>query len=279
MRNNHVRQRLQRGEPSIGTWLSLPSPEAAEYVSTLGFDWLVVDTEHNAIDIRTLGQMFSAMAVSGVAPMVRIPWISGENIKRVLDAGAWGIVAPMVNTREEAELIVSNTKYPPEGVRSVGGSRHAMSFGTSAKEYYSHANDQILVVVQIEHIDGVNNADEILGVPGIDACFIGPNDLAASMGLGIGVPLESDQPELVSAIMHIRDTARKHGVAPGVHTSGAEGMNARIEQGFQFCALASEMKYLMGGLSEAISQLNWQASDRSQRLDITSSEEGTVVRY
>lgn len=279
MRLNHVRQRLQRGEPSIGTWLSLPSPEAAEYVSTLGFDWLVVDTEHNAIDIRTLGQMFSAMAVSGVAPMVRIPWNSGENIKRVLDAGAWGIVVPMVNTREEAELAVANTKYPPEGIRSVGGSRHAMSFGTSAKEYYGHANDQILVVVQIEHIDGVNNAEEILSVPGIDACFIGPNDLAASMGLGIGVPLESDQPELVDAIMHIRDTAKKHGVAPGVHTSGAEGMNARIEQGFQFCALASEMKYLMGGLGEAIGQLNWQASDRSQRLDAVSSEEGTVVRY
>jgi 4-hydroxy-2-oxoheptanedioate aldolase len=279
MRINHVRQRLQQGDPSIGTWLSLPSPEAAEYVSTLGFDWLVVDTEHNAIDIRTLGQMFSAMSVSGVAPMVRIPWNTGENIKRVLDAGAWGIVVPMVNSREEAELAVSSTKYPPVGVRSVGGSRHAMSFDTSAKEYYDNANDQVLVVVQIEHIDGVNKADEILSVPGVDACFIGPNDLAASMGLGIGVPLESDQPELVEAIMHVRDTARKYGVAPGVHTSGVEGVNARIEQGFQFCALASEMKYMMGGLSEAIAQLNWQASDRLQRVDGVSAEEGTVVRY
>lgn len=279
MRINHVRQRLQQGEPSIGTWLSLPSPESVEYVSTLGFDWLVADTEHNAIDIRTLGQMFTAMAASGVAPMVRIPWNSGENIKRVLDAGAWGIVVPMVNTREEAELAVASTKYPPVGERSVGGSRHAISFNTSAGEYYRHANEQVMVVVQLEHIDGVNNADDILSVPGIDACFIGPNDLAASMGLGIGVPLESDQPELIEAIMHIRDTAKKHGVAPGIHTSGAAGVNARIEQGFQFCALASEVKFMLGGLGDALNQLNWSASDRTQRLAGPTAEEGTVVRY
>ena len=278
MRINHVRQRLQQGEPSIGTWLSLPCPESAELVSTLGFDWLVVDTEHNAIDIRTLAQMFSAISASGVAPMVRIPWNTAENIKRVLDAGAWGIVVPMVNTREEAELAVSAATYPPTGTRSVGGGRHAMSFGTSAGEYYKHANDEVMVVVQIEHIDGVNNADEILSVPGIDACFIGPNDLAASMGLGIGVPLESDQPELVKAIMHVRDTAKKHGVAPGVHTSGAEGMNARISEGFQFCALASEIKFMLGGLNDAIGQLNWQSSDRSQRLGETIAKEA-VVRY
>lgn len=279
MRINHVRQRLQNGEPSIGTWLALPSPEAAGFVSTLDLDWLVVDTEHNAIDIRTLGLMFSAMTASGVAPMVRIPWNTAENIKRVLDVGAWGIVVPMVNSREEAELAVSATKYPPVGNRSVGGSRHAMSFDTTASEYYEHANNSTLVVVQIEHIDGVNNADEILGVPGVDACFIGPNDLAASMGLGIGVPLESDQKELVDAITHIRDTAQKHGVAPGIHTSGAEGARLRIEQGFQFCALASEIKYLMSGLGDALNDIDWSASDRSQRHASPTAEEGTVVRY
>jgi len=279
MRINHVRQRLLDGEPSLGTWLSLPSPEAAEYVSSLGLDWLVVDTEHNAVDIRTLGQMFTAIATTGVAPMVRIPWNTAENIKRVLDAGAWGIVVPMVNSREEAELAVSATKYPPAGTRSVGGSRHAMTFATSAKEYYEHANDSTLVVVQIEHIDGVRNADEILGVPGVDACFIGPNDLAASMGLGIGVPLESDLPELVDAIMHVRDTCRKHGVAPGIHTSGAAGARERIEQGFQFCALASEIKYLLAGLGADLDALDWAASERSHRAVEEKEREGSVVRY
>src|SRR5215217_9103509 len=98
MRANHVRRRLAAGEPSIGTWLSLPSPEAAEFVSRLGFDWLVVDTEHNPTDIRTLSLMFGAITTGGSAPMVRIPWNHPENFKRVLDAGAWGIVVPMVNS-------------------------------------------------------------------------------------------------------------------------------------------------------------------------------------
>lgn len=279
MRINHVRQRLQNGEPSLGTWLALPSPEAAEYVSKLGLDWLVADTEHNAIDIRTLSQMFMAMASSGVAPMVRIPWNNPEHFKRVLDAGAWGVVVPMVNTREEAEQAVSAARYPMTGTRSVGGSRHAVSFDTSASEYFEHANDQVLVVIQIEHIDGVNNADEIFSVPGIDACFIGPNDLAASMGLGLGVALESDMPEVVEAIEHIRVTAKKHGVAPGIHTSGAAGANMRMEQGFQFCALASELKFMVGGLNEAISEVNWKPSDVTQRLSGPTSEEGRVVRY
>src|SRR5215207_8958471 len=154
MRANHVRRRLAAGEPSIGTWLSLPSPEAAEYVSRLGFDWLVIDAEHNPIDIRTLAQMFAAMAASSTAPMVRIPWNSPENFKRVLDAGAWGIVVPMVNSRQEAEQAVEAMRYYPMGSRSVGGGRHALSFGTSGADYYRNANDELLLVLQIEHIKG-----------------------------------------------------------------------------------------------------------------------------
>lgn len=279
MRINHVRQRLQQGEPSIGTWLALPSPEAAEYIGQIGFDWLVVDAEHNPVDIRTLAQMFATIGISGTAPMVRIPWNTAENIKRVLDAGAWGIVVPMVNSRQEAEDAVAATKYAPEGHRSVGGGRHAMSFDTSAKEYYDNANEQVLTVLQIEHIDGVNNADEILSVPGVDACFIGPNDLAASMGLGLGVPLEAEEPSLVEAINHIRETAKKHGVAPGVHTSGPEGLNQRLDEGFQFCALASELKFMLSGLSEGLEALNWTPSDTSQRISSVDAEEGTTVRY
>ncbi|MBA2278224.1 MAG: 2-dehydro-3-deoxyglucarate aldolase [Chloroflexia bacterium] len=277
---NHAKQRLLAGEPSIGTWLSLPSPEAAEYVSGLGFDWLVVDAEHNPVDIRTLAQMFSAMSKAGIAPMVRIPWNSPEHFKRVLDAGAWGLVVPMVNSREEAEGAVRAARYFPDGNRSVGGGRHAISFGAAAKDYYANANDQILLVLQIEHIDGVEHADEILSVPGVDACFIGPNDLAASMGMGLGVPLESEDPKLVEAIMHVRDTCRARGVAPGIHTSGAEAVNMRIGQGFQFCAMASELKYLLGGLNGDIERLDWTASDRGGQVGIgQTAEEGAVVRY
>ena len=276
MRANHVRQRLAAGEPSVGTWLSLPSPEAAEYVSHLGFDWLVVDAEHNPIDIRTLAQMFAAMAAGGTAPMVRIPWNSGENFKRVLDAGAWGVVVPMVKTREEAERAVEAARYYPQGDRSVGGGRFAMSFATGAEHYFRHANDHILVILQIEHIRGVENADDILSVPGVDACFIGPNDLAASMGLGIGVPLESGDPVLNEAITTIRETCVRHGVAPGIHTSGAAGINQRIAEGFQFLAMASELRYMIGGLKDELSLLDWEPSPRAE---VAETVTGTTVRY
>lgn len=276
MRGNHVRRRLKAGEPSIGTWLSLPSPEAAEYVSRVGFDWLVIDAEHNPVDIRTLAQMFAAMAATNTAPMVRIPWNSGENFKRVLDAGAWGVVVPMVKTRQEAELAVESARYYPDGDRSVGGGRAAISFNTTGEHYLRNANNEILVVLQIEHITGVENADDILSVPGVDACFIGPNDLAASMGRGLGVPLESDDPVLNEAIFAIRDACLRHGVAPGIHTSGAAGVNQRIAEGFQFNALSSEIKYMLSGLKDDIAQLNWRPA---APVTIDEAVGGAVVRY
>ena len=277
MRANHVKRRLAAGEPSIGTWLSLPSPEAAEYAAGIGFDWLTVDAEHNPTDINTLARMFVAMAASNTAPMVRIPWNSPEHFKRALDAGAWGIVVPMVNSREEAERAVQAARYFPQGNRSVGGGRHALSFGTVGEEYFRRANDEILLVLQIEHADGVEHADEILSVPGVDACFIGPNDMAASMGLGLGVPLESDEPRLVEAILHVRDTCRRHGVAPGIHCSDAAGVNFRLGQGFRFCAMASELRYMMAGLKNDLATLDWQGAGAQMATEPAVA--GAVVRY
>jgi 4-hydroxy-2-oxoheptanedioate aldolase len=276
MRANHVKLRLKAGEPSIGTWLSIPSPEAAEFLGRLPFDWLTVDAEHNPVDIRTLAQMFATIGAKGTAPMVRVPWNSPEIFKRVLDAGAWGIVVPMVNNREEAERAVEATRYYPLGNRSVGGGRHALSCDTGGKTYYDNANDNILLVLQIEHIEGVNNIDEIMSVPGVDACFIGPNDLAASMGLGLGVSLESDIPELVDAIKTIREGCVRNGVAPGIHTSGAAGIKQRIAEGFQYCAMASEMKYMLSGLTEDIAATGWK---QSERTTIEAAVAGETVRY
>jgi len=276
MRANHVLRRLRAGEPSLGTWLALPSPEAADYVATLGFDWLTVDTEHNAIDIRTLGQMITVIAAHGVAPMVRIPWNSPENFKRALDAGAWGLVVPMVNSRAEAEQAADATFYPPKGTRSVGGSAPALRFAAAGREYHDSANDEIALILQIEHIDAVEKCDEILSVPGVAGCFIGPNDLAASMGIGIGVPLESDHPRLVEAIAHVCATAQQVGVAPGIHSSGEAGAQQRIEEGFRFVALASELKYMMAGLNSALTTLEWQASPRD---GVAGASGASAVKY
>lgn len=282
MKANHVKRRLKAGEPSVGTWLSLPSPEAAEYIAELGFDWLTVDAEHNAIDITTISRMFGAIAARGVAPLVRIPWNTGENIKRVLDSGAWGIVVPMVNSREEAEAAVAAATFPPRGNRSLGGNMRTVRWQATSDEYNNHADDEILIVLQIEHIKGVEVADEILSVPGVDACFIGPNDLAASMGISLGVPLESTDERLVEAVEEIRLACVRNGVAPGIHTSGAKGINQRIGEGFQFLAMASELKYLLSGLQDDLKASNWAPSERGTREGLSPSSStgrADTVRY
>ncbi|MCL4545515.1 MAG: aldolase/citrate lyase family protein, partial [Chloroflexi bacterium] len=151
------------------------------------------------------------------------------------------------------EEAVAAAKYPPHGTRSVGGGRHALSFDAPAG-YQSHANENVVVVIQIEHITAVERADEILSVPGIDACFIGPNDLAASMGLPGG--MESDNSRIVEAISHVRETAQRLGVAPGLHTPSAAACNRRIAEGFRFLAVSSELGFMLAKAREEVTAIN-----------------------
>src|SRR6266566_622079 len=181
MRPNAVKRALKAGQPSVGTWLSLGSITAARFLARSGFAWLTVDIEHSLVDWETATHMFASIADAGCTALARVPANRHDHIKRVLDNGAMGIVVPMVNSREEALAAVSAAKYPPTGTRSVGGSVHALNFRTSAADYFAHADEEILVVLQCEHIQAVENADAIFSVPGIDAIFVGPNDLAASM--------------------------------------------------------------------------------------------------
>ena len=181
MRPNQVKRALKAGKPSVGTWLSLGSIVAARFMARANFDWLTVDIEHTLADWETATHMFAAIAEPGCVPLARVPCGNHDHIKRALDNGAMGVVVPMVNSREEAELAVAACLYPPYGNRSVGGSVHALNYNTSAVDYFAHANDELLIVLQCEHIKAVENADKIFSVPGIDAIFVGPHDLAASM--------------------------------------------------------------------------------------------------
>jgi 4-hydroxy-2-oxoheptanedioate aldolase len=243
MRINSVKKALRSGEAQVGTWLSLGSPTASRFMARAGFHWLTLDLEHSPIDWETAAVIFGVIAEAGCTPLARVPYNSLENAKRALDAGAFGIVFPMCNTAAEAEQAVAVCRYPPQGRRSVGGGLHALNFGTDAADYYRRANDEILIVVQAEHVQAVENCEAIFAVPGIDAMFVGPNDLLASMGRTPA--METDDPAFVEALRHLRETANRYGIAPGLHTADAEAANRRIAEGWRFVAVASELRFML----------------------------------
>src|SRR6202048_431605 len=157
MRPNPVKRALREGQPSVGTWLSLGSITAARFLARAGFAWLTVDIEHSLVDWETATHIFASVADAGCPALARVPANRHDHIKRVLDNGAHGIVVPMVNSREEAQAAVAAAKYPPVGNRSVGGAVHALNFQTTSPDYFAHANEQILIVLQCEHIRAVEN--------------------------------------------------------------------------------------------------------------------------
>jgi 4-hydroxy-2-oxoheptanedioate aldolase len=253
MKTNSVRAKLKQGHPSIGTWLTLPDPLAARMMARVGFDWLTVELEHTPTNLETAATIFAILSASGSVPLARVPWNTGENIKRVLDTGAWGIVVPMINSRAEAEAAVAAARYAPRGNRSIGGQLHAVNFDTDPATYYARANDEILVVLMAEHVKAIEAADEILSVPGIDVVFIGPNDLHHS--LGKPPSFESDDPAFTDALAHVLKMARKHGVAPGIHVADTAAAKRRLAEGFQFIAVASEAGMMLSKAEEVAKSL------------------------
>jgi 4-hydroxy-2-oxoheptanedioate aldolase len=253
MRANFVKQALKAGKPSVGTWLSLGSITAARFLARAGFDWLTVDIEHSLVDWETATHLFASIADAGCTALARVPANRHDHIKRVLDNGAQGVVVPMVNSREEALAAVAATKYPPIGNRSVGGSVHALNFQTTSAEYFARADDEILVVLQCEHIQAVEDADAIFSVPGIDAIFVGPNDLAASMRGKDGKPPSGEA--TAKALAHILATCKKHRVPAGFHCTTPDEVLHRIEEGWQFLAIGSELRLMLNGANEVVKRL------------------------
>jgi 4-hydroxy-2-oxoheptanedioate aldolase len=253
MRANAVKRALKAGEASVGTWLSLGSITAARFMARAGFAWLTVDLEHSLVDWETATHMFASIADAGCTALARVPANRHDHIKRVLDNGAHGIVVPMVNSRAEAEAAISAARYPPTGTRSVGGSVHALNFGGTANDYYARANDELLLVLQCEHIKAVEDADSIFSVPGIDAIFVGPNDLAASMRSKEGRPPSAEATAQV--MKHILATCRKYKVPAGLHCGSGEEARHRIEEGWQFLAIGSELRMMLDGSSEVLRRL------------------------
>jgi 4-hydroxy-2-oxoheptanedioate aldolase len=259
MRPNRVKQLLKEGKPAVGTWLSLASITAARFMARTGLDWLTVDVEHSLAGIETTAHIMGAIADAGGTALARVPSNRHDHIKRILDNGGHGVVVPMVNTRQEALDGVSACNYPPKGTRSVGGSVHALNWGASPSDYYAKANDEILVVLQCEHIDAVRNFDSVYGVGGVDAVFVGPNDLAASMRTPDGKPPSSA--DFQQALKDILAGCKRLGVAAGLHTFSADEAKMRIEEGWQFIAVSSELKMMVDGAAKIVSSLGGSAGD------------------
>jgi 4-hydroxy-2-oxoheptanedioate aldolase len=233
-------------------------------MARLGFDWLLVDMEHSAHNAVIMADMVGTIADAGTcAPLVRVPAHNVEWFKWALDAGAWGVLAPMVNTREEAERIVSWSKYPPLGTRSIGGTFAPYGFGTSDRNrYIEQANDEILVIVQIESAQAMQNLEDILSVPGIDVAFVGPNDLHAQLGL---FPrMESTEPVFVDALERILSVARQHSVATGIMSSDGRNAAERIRQGFQMVAITTDLSSMVQGAAQHLRAVQ-QAGDREAK--------------
>jgi 4-hydroxy-2-oxoheptanedioate aldolase len=245
-----VKRLLKDGKPAVGTWLTLGSTLAARFLARGGWDWLTVDTEHNAIGIETAANCFAAVADAGGVALARVPSNRHDHIKRVLDTGAHGVVVPMVNTRQEALDAVAACLHPPRGTRSIGGAAHALNFAATPSDYYAKVNDELLIVLQCEHIQAVRDFDSVFSVPGIDAVFVGPNDLAASMRGPDGRP---PHPEAFKqALADILAGCKRNKVAAGIHTFSAEEAKLRIEEGWQFIAIGSELRMMLDGAKAVV---------------------------
>ena len=247
MRANTLRDIWKRGDAAINGWLSIPSSFASEVMSHQGFDSLTVDMQHGVVDYQVAVTMLQGIAAKDVVPLARVPWNDPAWIMKILDAGAYGVICPMINTRQDAEALVGACKYAPRGFRSFGPVRASLYAGA---DYAQHANDTLIVMPMIETAEAVKNLDDILSVPGVDAVYVGPSDL--SLTLGCTPKLDQTEAPVVEAQHRIVEACKKHGVVAGIHNATAAYARKMVEIGYQFVTLASDSRFLAMKASEEV---------------------------
>ncbi|MBP6297822.1 MAG: hypothetical protein KA401_00630 [Anaerolineae bacterium] len=258
MRHNTTLARLRLGQPSLGLWLHSHSFHTARIIAAQGIvDWLLVDLEHTPVDMSTASMIFAAIAdvsAGACTPLARVAEATPTQIKHALDAGAQGVIVPMVNTAQEVADVVRFSRYPPEGERGAGGLTPHYGFGTNSHiEYVGQANREILVAVQIETRTAVENIESILDIPGIDMVFIGPFDLHISLGLPPS--LWSSAPEFLASIEAVISACKQRGVPYGTIAPNSVGAIARLSEGFTFISIGTDMVHLLGSLSVQTQQV------------------------
>ncbi len=250
MRENRLRTIWKSGGAVINGWLGIPNSFSAETMAHQGWDSLVIDLQHGVIDYSNMVPMLQAISTTSTVPIVRVPWLEPGILMKALDAGAYAVICPMVNSREDAEKLVAYTHYAPQGTRSFGPIR-ALLYGGA--DYPKHANDTIVTFAMIETAKALENLDDILSTPGLDAIYIGPSDL--SLALGCAPVFDDVDPPVVEAIDHILARAKAHGIVAGIHNGTPEAALKRIAKGFQFVTIASDARLMAAGAQQVMAKM------------------------
>ncbi len=252
MIKNGLKTLWSDGKPALNGWLSIPSAFSAEIMAAQGYDSVTVDIQHGIIDYADAVTMFQAVRASGVTPLARVPWLDPGAVMKVLDAGAYGVICPMINTREQADRLVSYMRYPPGGMRSFGPTRAMFSAGAG---YASEANDEILCIAMIETAEAMENLEEIVSTPGLDGIYIGPADLTLGVTNGRLAPgLDREEPEMVSAIRKILSAAKDAGIRACLHCGTPEYAARAIAWGFDLATISNDVRLLAGAAASTVAR-------------------------
>ena len=262
---NPLRAKLRRGERTLGLWITLPTPAVTEIAAELGLDWVCIDMEHGATTYADVANHLRAAKGTGLGVFVRVSAISSDTVARCLDLGADGIVLPMVRSADDVRRALDHMLYPPRGSRGLGGER-AQKWGLGVDDYIASANDELMLVPMIEHIDAVEAIDEILSIPGLDFFFVGPGDLTASLG-HVG---QWDTPATAAAIAHVAERARVHGVTAGIYAHGPAEVAARTRQGFRLVAIGSDLPMMIARISGDLAEI--AETDRNRTTTANAGE-------
>ena len=248
---NHPRALWAQGRPVLNGWLSIGSPFTAEIMAAQGYDALTIDVQHGALDYADALVMLQAMRASGVFPLARAPWREPGVVMKLLDAGALGIICPMVSTPEQAAEFAAFLRYPPRGQRSFGPTRVGVAHGLGA--YAREANDLVLGLAMIETAEGLANLDAIAATPGIDGLYIGPSDLSISLSNGRLDPgMDREEPEMIDAIKEIRAAAHRHGIKAGLHCASADYAARGVAWGFDLVTVSADSRLLAAAAGASV---------------------------
>lgn len=250
MRPNRLREIWAAGGAVVNGWLAIPNSFSAETMAHQGWDSLTIDLQHGVVDYQAMVTMLQAVSTTATVPVVRVPWLEPGILMKTLDAGAYAVICPMVNTREDAQKLVAYTHYAPRGTRSFGPVR-ALLYGGA--DYPQHANDTIVTFAMIETAQALDNLEDILSVPGLDAIYIGPSDL--SLALGCKPTFDDLDPKAAEAVEHILSRAKAHGLVAGIHNGSPEAALKRIAMGFQFVTVSSDARLMAAGAQQVMATM------------------------